>query len=145
MESFKDVYGKYTFDPVLLFVAFRKINLLDFNPAAKEFSDWGISHLARSADFPPSGRFDMVFFFRWLRHKHNVTNITKVIVDEKVDDMVLARLTRQGSQRRSYRDGPEGHRRGNPGLAKAGSVSNGYTESLRGVEPARDTPPVGRQ
>jgi hypothetical protein len=80
-ESFKQSYDHINFDDVLRYVAFRRIELHQPPPPARE-SKLGKKLLQKPK--PGRGRSDLTFFFDWLYEK-NVRHILKVIVDDLKD------------------------------------------------------------
>lgn len=80
-ESFLQSYDHMSFDEVLRYVSFRRIEL---QKSVKPATDSRLSkHLPKKAK-AGRGRDDLTFFFKWLYDK-NVRHIIKVRVDDSQD------------------------------------------------------------
>ena len=90
-DRFKDAYKRFSFDPALLYVDFRKV----------EFQDPDIDN-PRALKRPQqagAGRRDMVKFFDWLYTEKRVRDIIKVTVEDSegmphCDEAIVASLER---------------------------------------------------
>lgn len=80
-DSFEQSYNYMTFDSVLRYVAFPRVELQKLSPPSRESK---LSKKLSPQPQPARGRNDLKFFFDWLYGK-GVRHILKVVVDDHED------------------------------------------------------------